>query len=391
MNSDKIKRIIEEVVKKKLKYNLISKDNKLIDKNHLINKFKLNEIDLKLETNTDIKNTFRYIENNNVIPNSIDIIYQTFVNEKNFDRCSGYELSIDPLYHIEIICNKSKYENLLKNNEKVRKFLENPKPEILKVYSKNVGEFEELEYIIHFYFNINENYEFTLKIVADLLYEIFSLCDNLIIPLPISLTVYSDKNLKQENDEISGHHRTFIIFKKDNDIYRGYYYDPEGYTNSYYVNTIYEIIEKLQYKKLEVKTIHASCPIGIQQILKNVDIGLCSVYSLFWYHCFIEILYIIKKYEKNSGKKDLSDISLLNYVNYLNECIIKLPFKMNLEKVEDNYYVNYNGTPNLDNKMVLNIYLNYAIYVIGYTLRLLNNDDKNKLLKYIKEYEKENL
>ena len=64
---------------------------------------------------------------------------------------------------------------------------------------------------------------------------------------------------------------------------------------------------------------------------------------------------------------------------------------MNLEKVEDNYYVNYNGTPNLDNKMILNIYLNYAIYVIGYTLRLLNNDDKNKLLKYIKEYEKENL
>ena len=54
------------------------------------------------------------------------------------------------------------------------------------------------------------------------------------------------RNLKEENDEISGYHRTFIIFKKDNDMYRGYYYDPEGYTKTYYVSTIYKIIEKLQ-------------------------------------------------------------------------------------------------------------------------------------------------
>jgi len=389
MSDKKIKRIIEEVVKKKLKSNLITNENELINKNYLIKKFKLNEIELKLKTNTDIRNTFRYIENNNVIPKSIDIIYQTFVDEKNFERCSGYELSIDPLYHIEIICSKSKYENLLKNNEKVRKFLEKPDPEILKVYSQDVGQFKEVEYIIHFYFNINENYEYTLRIVADLLSEIFSLCNNLIIPLPVSLTVYSDRNLKEENDETSGYHRTFIIFKKDNDVYRGYYYDPEGYMKSYYLNTIYDIIKKLESKKLEVKTIYASCPIGIQQILKNVDIGLCSVYSLFWYHCFIEILYIIKKYEKRSGKKDISDISLIEYVSYLNECIIKIPFKMHLDRIEDCYNIDYNGIPNLDNKMVLNIYLNYAVYVIGYTLRLLNKDDKNKFLKYIKEYESE--
>ena len=388
MSDKKIKRIIEEVVKKKLKSNFVTNDYKRIDKQYLINKFKLNEIDLKLKTNTDIRNTFRYIENNNVIPRSIDIIYQTFVNEKNFERCSGYELSIDPLYHIEIICSKSKYENLLKNNEKVRKFLENPDPEILKVYNEDVGEFKEINYIIHFYFNINENYEFTLRIVADLLSEIFSLCDNLIIPLPISLTVYTDRNLKEESYETSKYHRTFIIFKKDNEIYRGYYYDPEGYTKTYYVSTIYKIIEKLQCKNLEVKTINAICPIGIQQILKNVDIGLCSVYSLFWYHCFIEILYIIKKYEKRSGKKDLSNISLINYVSYLNECIIKLQFKMHLEQIEDCYNIDYTGIPNLNNKMILDIYLNYAVYIIGYTLRLLNKDDKKKILKYIEEYEK---
>jgi hypothetical protein len=387
MNDKKIKRIIEEVVKKKLKSNFITKDYQLVDKAYLTNKFKLNEIDLKLKTNTDIKDTFRYIENNNVIPRSVDIIYQTFVNEKNFDKCSGYELMIDPLYHIQIVCSKSKYENLLKNNERVKKFLENPNPEILKVYSEDIGEFKELDYFIHFYFNINENYEKTLNIVADLLSEIFSLCDNLIIPLQVSLVVYNDRNLREENDEISGYHRTFIVFKKENNMYRGYYYDPEGYQKSYYTNTIYQIIQKLQFNKLEIKTIHASCPIGIQQILKDVDIGLCSIYSLFWYHCFIEILYIIKKYEKHSGKTDLSNISLIDYISFLNECIIKIPFKMHLEQIEDNYNIDYKNPPNLNNKMILNIYLNYALYVIGYTIRLLNKDDKNKLLKYIKEYE----
>lgn len=220
-NDKKIKKIIEEVVKKKIKNNLISIDNKLIDKNYLINKFKLNDSGLKIKNAIDIKNTFRYIENNNVIPKSIDIIYQTFTNEKNFERCSGYELFIDPLEYIQIICNKSKYENLLKNNEKVRNFLEKPNPNIFKVYTENVGDFKEISYIIEFNFNINENFDSVLKIVADLLSEIFSLCDNLIIPLPVSLTLYTDKNLKIENNEISGYHRTFIIFKKDNNIYRG--------------------------------------------------------------------------------------------------------------------------------------------------------------------------
>ena len=377
----KIKRIIKEVVKKKLKYNLIDKENKLINKDNLIKKFKLENSGLKLNTHLDIKNIFRYIEVNNAIPRSIDMIYRTFVEEKNFERCSGYELIIDPLNNIKIYCSESKYNNIIKGKEKVKQFLENPNnSQIVKVYKEND------DMIIEFNYNIYESEEYKnkiLRVIGNILSEIFSLCDNPVIPLQITLYVYSDKNLRLENDEIEGMHRTFVIFKKDKDMYRGYYYDPEGYNKSYYIDMIYSIINNLKYNNLEIRTIHTTCPIGIQKILKDVDFGLCTIYCHFWYHCFIEILYIIKLHEKRYNTETFEG-DMTKYVEYLNKCIIKQPYKMHLENVNGKYYVDYKGEPNLDNKLILQIYLNYAMYIIGYTYKMLNNKERIDLIKYIK-------
>ena len=67
-----------------------------------------------------------------------------------------------------------------------------------------------------FDFNIHkiedEYHKMILPAIAAILSEIFSLCENDIIPLQISLSVYSDKNLRLEENEISSMYRVFAVF-----------------------------------------------------------------------------------------------------------------------------------------------------------------------------------
>ena len=56
----KIKTIIREVIKKKLKNNYTSK-NKILNIKYLKEKYNLNKSDLEIKNKNDVKNIFRYI------------------------------------------------------------------------------------------------------------------------------------------------------------------------------------------------------------------------------------------------------------------------------------------------------------------------------------------
>jgi len=404
-----IKRIIEEVVKKKLKSNIIDKNNDLINLEFQKKKFNIENNGLVIKNKYDIKNCFRYIENNKVIGSSVELLYRIFMSEHNYEKCSGYELTIDPLSSIEIICIKDKYEKLLENNKNIANFIEKYEGTYVEIIEDKIHEdIDEIEVVMSFDFNIHkiedEYHKMILPAIAAILSEIFSLCENDIIPLQISLSVYSDKNLRLEENEISSMHRVFAVFKKseteeNTKHYTGFYYDPEGKLTSYYASSINKILERLKSKKLSFQYINETCPVGIQGLLKDVDIGLCTIYSHFWFHCFIEIIYVIKLYDKkNKTQLYKSDIS--KYFGFINKCIVELPYKIHLSKYKNDkdeikYNVNFldkssdkfglsSLKPNLDNEFIINIFFNYSMYIIGLTFIKLKKDDRIKLLNYIK-------
>jgi hypothetical protein len=242
-----------------------------------------------------------------------------------------------------------------------------------------------------------------LNIISDILGEMFSLCKNDIIPLQIALVVYDRKDLLTSNsDNVLCNHRTFIVFKKLYEKYIGYYYDPEGNKNIEYTNMINNLMEKLNYDKILIKQVNDICPIGIQSLLKDVDIGLCNIYSHFWYHCFIEIIFFIKKYENlhkikmkdyeeyiKIFEKEMNKIDIGKYISYINKCITNFVFKVNLEEYKDEnneikYSLTFEDKSNLSNRRIMEIFLNYGMYIIGYTFNNYSVENKNKLLNYIK-------
>ena len=430
-NNDKIiKTLIREVIKKKLKNNYI-KDNQILNIDSLKRKFNLDNSKLKLRNNKDVKDVFRYIENNNYIPRSVDVIYKKFVaNEQSYlfnieklnindeiKKCSGYEIVIDPLRSITIYCTLSKYDYIINNNEQIRNFI-NTSENIVEVHDTSLNELGEYEKSIRFNYDIEQTDEYKkqiLKIVANILLEIFLLCNYSIVPLQVALNIYDSKDMKRAGQgyypEILSFHRTFILFTRENKSYTGYYYDPEGNRGTGYLDTIYNIINNLNYtkesegkveKKLEIKTIHETCPRGIQTELKGDDIGLCGIYSHFWFDCFVEILSKINKINKlykNKGKLEkIKYGDFTKYVEYINDCMIELPKKMYLQTLNNKYNVifteekqmykfsNDKNYKKFDNSMIVKLFINYGLYIIGYTYSILGNDDRKKLLEYIEVY-----
>ena len=429
LSDKKIKTIIELVIKKKLKNNYV-KDNKIVNIDYLKNIYKLDESKLKIKKNKDIKDVFRVIENNNLFPRSIDIIYKKFVaRQQSFlfkynkskindeiKKCSGYELIIDPLKYIQLFCSLDKYNYIMNNNQQIRDYINKNNGNSLKVLNTGLEEFEEYEKSIQFNYGVDDTDEYkkqVLKIISNILLEIFLLCNYTIIPLQIGLKIYDDKDFRQAEqgyypDPIVDH-RTFILFTKDDNSYTGYYYDPEGYKSGIYLNTIYEIIESFKYNKgeksIKVKTIHELCPLGIQGELKDKDIGLCTVYTHFWFDCFVEILSIINNYNKLHENEDVTGSGELvkikygdftNYAEYINQCMVELPKRMFLknlgndlykvvfiEKENINKYITNNNFTKFNNEMIVKIFLNYALYVIGYTYTILSEKERKDLLEYI--------
>lgn len=429
ISSDKkIKTIIEEVIKKKLKNNYV-KDNKIINIDYLKKIYKLDQTKLKLNKNEDIKNVFRTIENNNLIPRSIDIIYKKFVARQqsflfNYDKskikeeikkCSGYELMIDPLNNIQLFCSLDKYNYIMDNNQQIRNYINNNNGSTLNVIDTSIEEFGEYEKTIQFYYNeaddTDEYKKQVLKIISNFLLEIFLLCNYTIVPLQVGLKVYDDKEFIQAGEgyypDPIVDHRTFILFTREEKSYTGYYYDPEGYKGGNYLNKIYEIIENLKYSKaeksIEIKTIHELCPLGIQGQLKDKDIGLCTVYSHFWFECFVEILSIINNYNKLHEKDKMSSDEQIKikygdftkYTKYINHCMVEIPKRMFVKNLGNNNYkiifikeenmsnIRDKSLKSFDNEMIVKIFLNYALYIIGSSYSVFNEDERQKLLDYI--------
>ena len=428
LNDKKIKNIIELVIKKKLKNNYV-KDNKIINIDYLKKIYKLDQSKLKLKKNEDIKDIFRVIENNNLIPRSIDIIYKKFVArqqsflfkydkskiKKEINKCSGYELMIDPLNNIQLFCSLDKYNYIMDNNQQIRNYINNNNGSTLNVIDTSIEEFGEYEKAIQFYYNeaddTDEYKKQVLKIVSNFLLEIFLLCNYTIVPLQVVLKIYDDKEFIQAGEgyypDPIVDHRTFILFTREEKSYTGYYYDPQGYKSGNYLNKIYEIIENLKYNKaeksIEIKTIHELCPLGIQGQLKDKDIGLCTVYSHFWFECFVEILSIINNYNKLHENEDVTGSGELvkygdftNYAEYINQSIVELPKRMFLKNLGNdlykvvfikkeniNKYVTNNNFTKFNNEMIVKIFLNYALYVIGYTYTILSEKERKDLLEYI--------
>jgi hypothetical protein len=149
----------------------------------------------------------------------------------------------------------------------------------------------------------------------------------------------------------SGAHATSLIIENrkilgiGND-YFGIYYDSlginSGGNNTELINGVYNFFKKITYvtSKINFQSFNVSCPIGIQSYVSDkYDIGFCETYSMFWldslFRCMIKN--ILSK--ANLTKSD----TIENYSPAIENRITKL----------------YS-----DKKIVYNIIVNYASYII---------------------------
>ena len=395
-----IKKIIEQIVINNIEKNLFDKkidNNKILNIDSLTKYYNLNI--LKIKGKKDVKNIFRYMENNHYVENTVQTIYKKYIDyEETNNLCSGYELIIDLLEKIELSFSKKLYDKLIQNNEINEMLNEYKKSKIIDISIEDYEDYEQISTYIQFNYDFNINNDISINALRKILISIIKHCKNDVIPIQVDLILYSDRNLKLGNvTSVEGRHRTIILFKKikyydTNNIisekYIGYYYDPEGEINTYYYSKIHNIFESLNSDNIHIHYLQKFCPIGIQKIQGLSEFGLCTVYSYFWYNIFIQCIYIVKNYDNKYGT-DLSKMDMINYIKYINDNIIK--YSYNLNDNINNKYIKKNNLgqiiQNLNKKeLTEKIFINYALSIIGKTFKenILNEDEKNKMIDYIK-------
>jgi hypothetical protein len=393
-----IKKIIEQIVINNIEKNLFDKkidNNKILNIDSLNKYYNLNK--LKIKGKKDVKNIFRYMENNHYVENTVQTIYKKYIDYENNNLCSGYELIIDLLEKIELSFSKKLYDKLIQNNEINEMLNEYKKSKIIDISIEDYEDYEQISTYIQFNYDFNINNDNAINALRKILILIIKQCKNDIIPIQVDLKLYSDKNLRIGDVSSSyGRHRTFILFKKikyydeNNNIlekYIGYYYDPEGEINTYYYSKIHNIFESLNSDIIHIHYLQKFCPIGIQKIQGQFEFSLCTVYSYFWYNVFIQCVHIIKKYDNKYGT-ELSKMDMINYIKDINDNIIKYSYNLN-DNINNKYVKNKILGQMIQkfNKKELTekIFINYALSIIGKTFKenILNEDEKNKMIEYI--------
>jgi hypothetical protein len=162
-----IKKIIEQIVINNIEKNLFDKkidNNKILNIDSLTKYYNLNI--LKIKGKKDVKNIFRYMENNHYVENTVQTIYKKYIDyEETNNLCSGYELIIDLLEKIELSFSKKLYDKLIQNNEINEMLNEYKKSKIIDISIEDYEDYEQISTYIQF------NYDFNINLSANSRYR----------------------------------------------------------------------------------------------------------------------------------------------------------------------------------------------------------------------------
>jgi|LauGreDrversion4_2_1035121.scaffolds.fasta_scaffold03997_9 hypothetical protein len=159
--------------------------------------------------------------------------------------------------------------------------------------------------------------------------------------LTMTLRLHSD--IKDKKNTVFSGHANKIILQIIKDINNkekvlGIQYEPHGSENGYSYNEykIDEYFKEINRCSIQCKQINsdfpefvindkvAVCPKGIQssENVGKYDIGYCSIFSLFWHNCFIDIIQNIKRIENKYNINTLSSIDIQLWINSIDKNLI---------------------------------------------------------------------
>lgn len=280
-----------------------------------------------------------YIETNN---NEYNIPYDEYVKYTiATDQEVKLKLNNDTFYLSDIYDNSviQNIYNIVNNTNNCKSF---------KVYFNtefNAGAFSTYsgQKKAMFFDKTHENYN---------LFNNFSIT-NMLLPNILECnvnTIIMNTGIKDKDQPIN--HRNLMIFKKketeDNIIFDIYVYEPHGSTNirSIYNNFVEELNLRVnKYREINKNSKNISfylripyfdkCPIGIQEALKNVDTGLCVIYSYFWCYLFIKCvtnkIFIDNNYDINILTRLLESDLIISLIKIMDNDKVSTVYKLFVE------------------------------------------------------------
>ena len=199
--------------------------------------------------------------------------------------------------------------------------------------------------------------------------------------------IYLIKKDNDNNDKYSNHRNIFIyqLVKDENNKEKVlcFQYEPHGSKQafSYHefkIGDFYNYIKKYtklckdidkDFPEFVIHSKSAVCPKGPQTLAGDSDRGMCTIYSTFWYNCFMNIIETIKLIESQYNIKTLSNIELTYWIRFID---------YHLVNIKKEYKIKY-----LDGK--------YDYYTLFYIKRQMIIEHYNKYVKdeykSLKDYE----
>lgn len=366
--------------------------NKFVD-----NKYCNIEIKILLDSNNNYKFGI-------VIPNTEDIL-----QNKDFEN---YFFNLDTSSNANTkINNYNKYINILSKN-KIR-------------YSYIAGTTVP-EYMSNFYYTENSSSDDENFIILAIILYYIKNCNSDYIFSNLILD-YTEKSTPTPS---TYSHRNKLFIQKIYDMFNNlnnvkfFHYEPHGYGSGFSYSTmnidyIYNMFTNkiISLKKnsffnpflvnFDFDSKGAVCLRGPQSISAKEDIGYCTVFSTFWFNCFINILDNINTFDKlqksnikvlNYFKKLLSNMPIQDWIGKIDETITNLStdFKVeyptsqyNIEKVIKTmkYFIINDYTDNIiTDKFFINSVIQNKIINYGINTNNFNIGELHELYyEYIKE------
>lgn len=278
---------------------------------------------------------------------------------------------------------------------------------------------------IYYYFDYNDTDNNIFEIENAYAFFVFF---NFIINKCDNNFIYCNLSMKYNKEG----HRNKLFLQKINDSKLGkldkinvYHYEPHGKEQGYsfFVIEIEKIYNKLSFivdtviknkdpsqifiSKISFNTQSASCLVGPQALVGDVDIGYCTVFSTFWYNCLLNVVDIINFFDKKNKdnyiksklRRKLSDVPIEKWIHKIDVAItnIKDNFKINYpekqykisEIVKNRNYMiidDYDLIENYIDKNYIPDLQNYITKLYKFVLKNYNNDEKITFTDFLKNY-----
>uniref|UniRef100_A0A6C0I5I5 Uncharacterized protein n=1 Tax=viral metagenome TaxID=1070528 RepID=A0A6C0I5I5_9ZZZZ len=204
------------------------------------------------------------------------------------------------------------------------------------------------------------------------------LCKHNYITMSTGILLANVDNTKVDKIQSQSHANMIIFQITKNDKVVGIQYEPHGTKDGFSYDTFkiseyFDVINKysIQCKEIDgdfpefvIKEKVAVCPIGIQSsnIIGNYDIGYCSIFSLFWYNCFLDIIQNIKRIENKYNINTLSNIDIQLWINYIDHYMTNSKNNIILKHGDTKY--DYNILLNVYQSVFKEHYKKYKIFKV---------------------------